>query len=517
MTASPRGRRLVGGLLVALLAAGCPAPAPSGPVSKADAPRKRTSASPTATPGVGGSPLGATPSADAAPLRRPAGDVVVLRGSVAIDAAYAVGTGAAIVANNGAAVVAAGAAALLSNNGGGLIANNGGNLIASHGGSLISDRGAGIVANNGAGVVANNGPSRTSMSSGAFLLPGDRAGYALAQAPALGALLPAAGAVLGVVSLRDGEPVSLGEDAAGAPVLAVYTDAAGAYEVFVPAALTGNVLVRVRFPRDGSAPLDARLAYDVITPPRADVATRIDEDTSLATRYLFDAFAGRFREFLTTQDPEATARALTTAWVGAPPGLQGLMLGLVQEFRAEAELVGLDDAPPAEVQRIARRVIEAAMTPVDLDTIVVTGASNTLWRWDDEPALVGLTAALKALREGAAEAITADPAYMAGQSWFGALNAGRTPPLEVRKPADVGEILVAEYYVRDMWGSYARAKVVFDAFGARTEPGTGIDQVDRISAATSAILTVLGQALITDQGGAKTASIGVVRAWKPAP
>ncbi len=505
--------RLVAALLVSLLAAGCPAPPPAKPVTAADALRKKASTAPKTSPRATLEPTAGPTSAPPAPLKRPPGEMLVLRGTVTIDASYAVGSGAAIVANNGGAIVAAGSAGLLSNNGGGLIANNGGSLIANNGGALISDGGAGIVTNNGGSVIANNG-------AGAVAAYGGRLGseaYALTQVPAVGAILPAAGAVLGVVSLRDGVPVAIGEDAAGAPVHAIYTDAAGAYEVFVPAALQGNVLVRVRFPRAAGASADTRLAYDVITAPKAAAATRVDEDTSLATRYLFDAFAGKFGEFLTTQDPEQTTRALTTAWIGAPPGLQELMLGLVREFRAEAEKVGLDKAPPAEVHRMARRIIETAMAPVDLDTIVVTKTSNTLWKWPDEPALTGLAVALEGLREGAAQKLAQDPNFMAKLPWFTALNAGRTPPLDVKKPADVGDVMVAEYYVRDMWGSYKKAQVVFDSFDARTEAGTGIDQVDRISAVTSAILTVVGQSLITDQDGAKTAALGVVRAWKPAP
>lgn len=525
----PGARTRGAALILALVLAGCPAPNPTKPAASAT-PRKaasagpRASASPSAVPSGDASPAedaspapaSAPPVAPPAPLSRPAGEVLVLRGTVAIDAAYAVGSGAAIVANHGAAIVASGAVGIVSNNGGGLISNNGGNLIANNGAGLLSNNGAGLISDRGGGIVANNGAGMVTTGA-SNVVANNGAGYRLLQAaPALGTILPAAGAVLGVVGLKDGGLIALGQDAAGQPVHAIFTDAAGAYEVYVPKDLAGNVVVRVRFPREAQAAADARLAYDVITAPTAATA-RVDEDTSLATRYLFDAFAGRFREFLTTTDPEATTRALTSAWVGAPPGLQELMLGLVREFRAEAEKVGLDKAPPAEVQGVARRIIETAMAPVDLDAIVVTQASNSLWKWPDEPALRGVTAALRGLREGAATKIAADPGFMAKQPWFVALNAGRTPPLEVRKPADVGEIMVAEYYVRDMWGSYRKAQAVFDAFGVRVEPGTGIDQVDRISAATSAILTTLGQALITDQDGAKTAALGVVRAWKPSP
>lgn len=516
-------RRLVAALVVSLLAAGCPAQAPTKVVTAADAPRRKASAAPKASPGAPattpGSPATAggpssLPLVPPAPLKRPAGEMIVMRGTVAIDASYAIGSGAAILSNNGGAILATGAGGLVANNGGGVLANNGGNLIANNGGALISDRGASIVANNGGTIIANNTAGVVSTSR-----------YALAQAgatgsgpaPAVGTILPAAGAVLGVVSLQDGAPIAIGEDAKGAPVLAIFTDAAGAYEVYVPAALQGNVLVRVRFPRAAEAVADARLAYDVLTAPKAAAATRVDEDTSLATRYLFEAMAGKFSEFLTTTNVAQTTRALTTAWIGAPPGLQELMLGLVGEFRAEAEKVGLHQAPPAEVRRMARRIIETAISPVDLDTIVVTKESNTLWNWPDELALTGLAAALRGLREGAAGKLATDPDNVAKQPWFAALNVGRTPPLEVKKPADVGEVMVAEYYVRDMWGSYTKAQVVFDSLDARTEAGTGIDQVDRISAVTSAILTAVGQALITDQGGAKTASLGLVRSWQPTP
>ena len=99
--------------------------------------------------------------------------------------------------------------------------------------------------------------------------------------------------IVSVADLRTGKPVALGTDQAGKPVYEVYSNAKGAFELYVPADLAGTVRVDARVP----GATDPRLTYAVLVPPGGQPA-KIDEDTALVTRFLGDSWRGRMAQLM---------------------------------------------------------------------------------------------------------------------------------------------------------------------------------------------------------------------------
>jgi hypothetical protein len=271
---------VLGALGLAACHAPVVAPKPSPKAGKAVT-VEATPAAPAAkaTPTPAPSPLAA--------LQPPAGSYVALSGTVKVDAGYLVGNNAGnLVGDNRLAV---GDATILANNAGNLVASREGGsarsnadgsfvaagnagIVANNGGGLISDHGGGIVANNGGGIIANHGSGRR-----------------LLALPAAGTLLPAGGLVVSAVSLRDHQYVPLGADAAGQPVYAIYSDAAGGYKLYLPQALEGNVAVVAGVPQSA----DARLVYNAIAPIQANTTAPVDDDAAATARMIRRALAVR--------------------------------------------------------------------------------------------------------------------------------------------------------------------------------------------------------------------------------
>ncbi len=443
------------GALVALSAACATLPVGGGPIKSGGSPKAGKSTAParpgSPTPGVSAPAKPALPATGK--LTRPATGTIAIGGRVRVDAAYAVGqggklisdSGAGIVANNGGAVVALGAklegGRLLSDNGGGVIAEGAGNVVAPGGAGIAADLGGGLlVANNGSALVANNG--------GALIAKNE---FRLSQAavqPA-GAEASAAGMLVSVVSLRDRQYLPLGVDAAGHPVYAVYSNAEGAYEVYVPAAEKGNLLVVVG-PPGGQ---DRRLAYNLVTPAAQAANAQVDELSALSSRYLRGSFTGRladlvmmpaFAKEILAGEPTTTEKAKS---------IIGEAADLLADAAARAGIDGSSDA--AVVRAKAQRIVDVGLADMDLEAIMVDGTIVADWRSPPKPAMAAMRARLGQLLTGTAQRLAADPAFYSMDFLEHTINAPlndglRRPPLqgpyEILKPADFGEFMLSEYF-----------------------------------------------------------------------
>lgn len=496
--------------------------ATAGPVTTDTTPPTVAAATASAAPPP---PTGLAPPPRLAP---PASGRLVLRGRVRIDGSYAISSGAAVISNNGGSVLSnAGAqlindhgAAILSDAGGGLVAPDAAHIIANNGGSVISDYGMGIAP----GLLANNGASMIGKTKFfALLAAGAEPQRALSEAPEgslAGALQPAAGLVVGLGSLRRSELLAVGQDATGTDAYGVYTDADGGWEVSVPAEEAGNVLVLVRFPADPSRPAtpDARLAWDLVTPTATAAEAAVDDDTSLAAQYLLSAYVNRFRDLMTTSDTDALAEKIAGRWIGAPAALRVITVALIKEFRAVADEVGLSTAPRAEAERISRQLVNSVLARVALDQVIVTKAANERWVWADERALPALAGALGHLRVKAAQALVSDPQGLDRLPFLVSANEGKRArgeaTYQIRKGSDFGDFIVREYLLGELQDSYNLGTTALTAIDALVDPATGVNQVDRIAGAQSAIMTEIGRKLLLDEDGAKTEALAILRAYQ---
>ena len=486
-------RHLAFAALLACSATACQLNA-AAPDPKRPAPAVRASEAPRQASPTPGAAATSTPSpAGLAKLAAPSAPTTRLVGDVKLDATYLVAQGAgAILSHNGGLIVAAGGLNLIGADGASLVAAGAGNVISHNGGLALGPTGGQLVG-----------------ADGATLVGADGASYALAQAPAMppvGALTAVAGLELRVFELASGKPVAVGEDAQGQPVYGVLTDAAGHYELFLPAGLAGNALVQARVP--GHA--DARLAYDLVTTPGATLAfaQAVDEDTAIVTRYLRRAFARRLEAVLASAgDEQAIVKALL-AGTEATPELAAIAGGTLQAFRARVAEAGI---PAARHPEVAARVTDvligrAALADITLDV------TNTAWKGDaGEPALDAMRAILKSMRTAAATRLaSAGPESFDAQPYVKQANALRpagAPALRVLKAADVGELLVEAYLSQ---GDVKNLQRVVEAFYTLGIPYT---EADRLFAAASGIGLRLGTAFLADPE-ARTAVAAAIDAAK---
>ncbi|MDB5099768.1 MAG: hypothetical protein JWM80_4189 [Cyanobacteria bacterium RYN_339] len=204
-------------------------------------------------------------------LKRPAGDVSVLTGSITLDANY---------------IVAQGGGNLIANDGGSIITHDGGSLVVDQGNAIITHDGGSLIGNDGGGLIGNDGGG---------LIGNDGASYALlaAQEVPVGQMLPIAGAQVAVRSLDTGKLLPLGNDADGNPVMTVVSNRQGKFELYLPAGGT-NVRVETAFHTGG----DKVQAYGALSTGATGSCT-VDEDTQLVSQFIFDAYAIRFAGLMT--------------------------------------------------------------------------------------------------------------------------------------------------------------------------------------------------------------------------
>lgn len=508
----PRPRLTLAIAAVALLAA-CPArvdvvtPARKTP-KPATTPRVAATGSPAAPasrpPTSPGPEATATPAPVPARLRKPETPTLVLRGTVKIDASYAVGAAGSVISNNGSSVLALADIGLLANNGGNLISDRGGSLISDNGGALISDGGGGLIANNGGGLV-----SKTK--------------YALFQAtpaPALGQVLPAAGILLRATSLRGATPISLGVDGRGEPVFAIRSDAAGAYEVYVPADLAGNLLITAEVPKS----VDPRLRYEMLVPAEKEAAPAIDEDSVLVTRLLRRAYVNVLTDIFAAPDVDAMVAVVDT-FTNLQPEVRAVFTSVARDFRKAADETGVTGSPRAELAELAERVADVFTARVDFDAATV-GEGSMPVRADDRadaqkllgtPLIPLANRLMRAIREKATERLTVDPGLVGRQVWFVEANAARAaaglPAFEIKRPSDVGLVIVDAYLTSTNVGAFDQAGSALSTIGMNVEPTSGVTaRLTLLTIANTATLTI-GGVIVTDPA-AKAEAIATIKGWK---
>jgi hypothetical protein len=397
-----RSFRILAMALVSALGAACAQPS---------VPRVTAHATPTRPPAATATmPAATTALAPAAPrkLQRPAGDVQVLAGTVAIDGGYLSSSGqgslvsehgAGLVANNGSTILAiAGAGKLLSNNGSSVVANNAGNVVADAQGNVVADAAAGA----------------------AFGL------LEAALAPATGDLTPVAGMRISVTDLGTGKPLALGDGG----VTSVYSNALGRFELYLPRAVAGNVRVDVGLPGKP----DPHLALELLTPLGRSGDTTIDEDSSMASHLVRVSYAGKLTEMLDSllvqgKDPKTVAAAvMLPEYLNTSPGLA--FQALLKDVRDRGQGKGWTST---QARDLAERLTDRVLAKMDLDQLK-TAPPNA------RQVMPVLTEAVRQTRLHAARLMATDPHFF------------DKPPYDAADPhivkaAEVPNYIVQTYFV----------------------------------------------------------------------
>ncbi len=440
--------------------------------SKPPAARKQPEAPKPESPRPGASAKpGETPPGAVAPdvLREPAAASIELRGTIALDARYALGTGGVFISDQGGGLLSTKAGGLIADSGGGLIATNGRNLIdrsgagiiSHHGAGLtskvkfISDQGGGFISDQGGGFISDRGTYRL---EGAFaaLSPGR---VLLASGGARSEAMPVGGMAVGVISLIDGAYLPLGVDGAGLAVYFVYTDANGQFEVHVPPRLAKSAVVVSCVPGTD----DPRLAVDLVATMRARADLVVDDGTTVLTGYLRRAITSRLAEIL---DPDP-CKPPPVAEEEAKSSAAAFEL-VVETYRDVFDASFLALPRPSRL-RVLARFAEVAIAGTDFDVVDIEpryGKRSTA-RGRALPALARILGEIEA---AVATRLDADPAYFDGQPYLAAANRdrGSGPPFVVRKPADLTEMLVATYFTTNDLVTLEQAAPVLADLGLPT-------------------------------------------------
>jgi hypothetical protein len=391
-----------------------------------------------------------------------------LAGSLALDARYLVASGGTVVTRNGTSIVLAGrgnaiapaggtvisndGGTVISNDGGTLITNDGGSLITNDGGSLITNDGGGIIAQGGGNVVAasaagkanvsDNGSSIIAQGGGNIIAQGGgniiaqgggniiaqgggnavtRAAsgvgaggvgsYRLASVPAIppGTMLPAAGMLVSVVDLASNQYLSLGKDKGGKNVYAIYTNAKGGYEVYLPKSASQHVLVVASQP--GSS--DGRLTYNLITAPGGQ-APVLDEYSSLVTRYVRVSMSRRLKVFLKQNSFVRPTGCSVGSDDETTKAFKQLTGSFIERIGAAALAAHLAQASELQQDRVASLMDDYILEKLPALNTIETDTSTAAFKFDPgvthESGVEFLAATLKDFTDRARDRLRQDPA-----------------------------------------------------------------------------------------------------------
>lgn len=546
-----------GALVALLVVAGCNVQVVAPP--KKDKPAVRATPAGAQAPAKSAtadtaSKLGAAPRA-AVLLAPPPGENARLQGTVTIDANYLVAAGAGnVISQAGGPLVAAGAgnlvgpdgASLVGPDGATLVAAGGGNVVASEGLNLVGPDGASLIGPDGASLVGPDGASLVGADGGSLvgadggsLVGADGASFRLAQAfspaatlspavalsparslspavafslaqapslapaqpaarpplPALGQLLPAAAMRVGLIDLRDGKPLAVGVDGDGKPVYTVYSNLAGRFELFVPAALKDYVRVVAEAPGKP----DARLRYDSIV--RADEEPDdVDEDTARVGRFLRAAFAARFEQLMmmTKEELQGELEADRPLNTGRPEYFQTLAKPLLLFFGEMSSRRGFPRMDPVRRRAIAQAAADRVLAACDF-TNVTTADLEPLYHPKDpnERALDAFRDAMKRIRTDVKPLLEAEGSQAFSlrlAKLTATLKPDGTPLYPIAKPADVTTLIVQKYLARRPTGTdigpEAAAAAMHEVVGLLNALGilSDEDRSGRLSAAGRAVI-----------------------------
>lgn len=477
-----------------------------------------------ATPSAKPKPVGtaasaaptATPATGVAKLQRPVAGTTALQGRVTIDAAYALGAGGTLISDKGSGIVANNGAAVAV--GGARLDAASGRLVSNNGGSVLAD-GAGFVAGDAPGGRAPELAGGALLAGGA-VLANNGASYQLTQAtPAAGTELPAAGMLVSVVNLADHRYVPLGERADGTKVYAVYTDAAGGFEVHVPAGGARNLLVVASVP--GAA--DRRLNPNVVVASGAASLT-VDELERLTTQYLRQVFTQQMAISLRTPELALGFVASENYLTGStedPASSRGAVTAMLRKLGDLGREAGLPEDPDqARLEAASRRAVDALLGRLDLSKALITVEDVPMWKaagapMAPEPITAAFRRILRTLLDGAGKRLREDPDHYAQAFLEGTINASDAEhamsPIgdwagKIRTPGDVAEFLLVEYAGAVRLHAnvgYRRLYKDFHAALGEAEPERAANESSNtLQAAGYGTIVALARALIMDPAAA---------------
>ncbi|MDB5099767.1 MAG: hypothetical protein JWM80_4188 [Cyanobacteria bacterium RYN_339] len=338
------------------------------------------------------------PTAQAEALRPPADAYHTLAGVVQVDAGRLVAQGGTLLSNNGGSIAVASGGALLSNNGGGLLSDSGGSLIAGNTGNFIAKDGG----REGTAVAA---PGGALLASGGLISDhgGALTGKVKYQLQQTTERPPTAGMLVSAVSLKTHKYVPLGVDGAGKPVYAVYSNLKGGYELYLPKAEEGNVLVVASAPEVH----DEALICNAFTPVESRTAVPIDEDVAIATRHVRRLFVGRMTDLLTGN----IGQELLDRQGAHSPVLGPILARLTALLKQRATAAAIPSGPgwsqSAQVQELAQLLTDASLAFIDYDGLRVSKLYTPTWIGPDEPAYPAMADGFHLIRDTAERYIAA--------------------------------------------------------------------------------------------------------------
>ncbi|MDB5099867.1 MAG: hypothetical protein JWM80_4288 [Cyanobacteria bacterium RYN_339] len=500
-------------------------PKPNDPVVAATAATVAT-ASPTAQPA-------ASPAwAGAVKLEAPAGQTSVLSGRITMDPSYIVAAGAGnIVASGAGNIVAAGAGNIVASGagnlqiGGRIVAAGAGNVVAAGGGSpIISGNGSAIVAAGAGNIVASGAGNIVAAGAGNIVASGagnivasgagnvisgngSAAVTRLAARKVLAAAasrdpIPGAGMLISVLSLRSHRYLSLGSykdgDGKPQPVYSIYSNADGAYTLYLPAEEAGNVMVVASPPGQTN---DDRLIYNVVADPkRHDVP--IDEDTALAGRYLHFAFSGRIAEVLATDDAGVKAVVVLIGRASSlPKGFQDSLadfLSAVNHAGAKYKVASWKNQK--DVDDLAVHLTDRALSFLDDKLMLV---HNTGYDGPEEEAIAGMATSLRLIRMKVTEKL-ADPGFFTVPANAFTLDDAACHRIkvniELKKPSDLGDYLVSHFLTTNVENGISNVGLVCDQLGVSPIEGSPAHkgQQQRIETAAYSVLQATIPFMLSD-------------------
>jgi hypothetical protein len=331
-----------------------------------------------------------------------------LTGHVQLDPQVLAAKGGAILSNNGSSIAVAIGGAVIANNGSNLISDAGGTLIAGNTGNFIaSDAGSGGTAASSpggallaaGGLLSDHGAALT--GSGSALT--SKTKYTLQQVQERP---PTAGMLVSAVSLKTHKYVPVGVDPDGKPVYAIYSNLQGGYELYLPKAEEGNVLVVASAP----AVHDDSLVCNAFTPVEAAQQVALDEDTALATAHIRRLFVARLASLLTGNFGDDLLANLGKRNAFLAPILERLTR--VTKGIAAAGHVpqgpGWGDSP--QVRDLAQLMTDAGLAYVDTSTMHTSKLYTPDWNGPDEPVYPALGDVFRLVRASSERYIAAHPA-----------------------------------------------------------------------------------------------------------
>jgi hypothetical protein len=249
--------------------------------------------------------------------------------------------------------------------------------------------------------------------------------------------------LVGVASLADGQLLPIGQDAAGKPVYAALSDAAGRYTLYLPKGLEGNVRVVALAPGAN----DPRLQYGLVfAPAQGAEAQELGEATALASAFLRIQMTRFLELYLATPADQLAARFKKSQ---VPDALVPALTGIFGDMQAAATKARYAERSPAERRRGLQRCADAVLAISKLDAFRV---NNKLadWHGPDEPALAAMATLIAQMNARTAAILKDDPHHFEQKPFMVSANRQRQAaglvPLAIARPDDLAVLALGEYF-----------------------------------------------------------------------